>query len=63
MTKREREIMKKYTRTSKWSDGSETLFLSIDHQEFGIETTTKGTRWYRKMLAIALTRMIDKDEE
>ena len=57
MTPREREIKKKYTRII-----NTTLFLSIDHQEFTIEgTDEENIKWFQKMLAIALTRMIEKE--
>lgn len=57
---RERNIRKKYTRISNIS-GENVLFLSIDHQEFKIEITPARVKWFQKMLAIALTRMIEKE--
>jgi len=60
MTKREREIKKKYTRVAKFGD-TPILFLSIDQQEFKIEITPRKVMWFQKMLAIALTRMIEKE--
>lgn len=60
MTKREREIRKKYTRIATIA-GQKVLFLSIDHQEFGVEITPRKAKWFQEMLSIALTRMIDKE--
>ena len=60
MTKREREIKKKYTRVANIADEN-VLFLSIDQQEFKVEITPSKVKWFQKMLAIALTRMIEKE--
>ena len=60
MTLRERNIRKKYTRIAKIA-GENVLFLSIDHQEFGIEITPGKVKWFQEMLAIALTRMIENE--
>ena len=60
MTKRQRRIMDKYTRTANIADEN-VLFLSIDHQEFKIEITPRSVGCFQKMLAIALARMIDKE--
>ena len=60
MTPREREIKKKYTRVTKFGD-MPILFLSIDQQEFKVEITPSKVKWFQKMLAIALARMIDKE--
>jgi hypothetical protein len=59
VTKREREVMKKYTRVG--GTGYKPLFLSIDHQEFEI-VTTRRVKWFREMLAKALTRMIENEK-
>ena len=60
MTPLEREIRRKYTRVSKICDEN-VLFLSIDHQEFKVEITPRKVKWFRDMLAKALTRMIEKE--
>ena len=60
MTKRQRRIKDKYTRIANIADEN-VLFLSIDHQEFGIEITPHKAKWFQKMLAIALARMIAKE--
>jgi hypothetical protein len=60
MTPREREIKKKYTRVANIADEN-VLFLSIDQQEFKVEITPSKVKWFQKMLAIALTRMIEKE--
>ena len=62
MTPREREIKKKYTRLTNIADVN-VLFLSIDHQEFKIEITPRKAKWFQKMLAIALARMIAKEAD
>jgi hypothetical protein len=57
MTKSEREVMKRYTRTR-----YTTLFLSIDNQEFVISGTDReNIKWFQKRLAEALTRMIEAE--
>lgn len=60
MTPREREIKKKYTRVANIADEN-VLFLSIYGQEFKVEITPSKVKWFQKMLAIALTRMIEKE--
>jgi len=60
MTPREREIKKKYTRVTNIADEN-VLFLSIDQQAFKVEITPSKVKWFQKMLAIALTRMIEKE--
>jgi hypothetical protein len=60
MTLRERNIRKKYTRIRKFPNGETALFLCIDQQEFEI-ISGGNQRWFRDMLAIALTRMIENE--
>jgi len=60
MTSRERNIRKKYTRIAKIGEDN-VLFLSIDHQEFKIEITPAKVKWFQKMIAIALARMVEKE--
>ncbi len=62
MTPREREIKKKYTRVANIADEN-VLFLSIDQQEFKVEITPSKVKWFQKMLAIALARMIEKETD
>ena len=59
VTKREREIMKKYTRIE-----YDTLYLVIDHQAFTIAgTDEENIKFFQRNLAIALARVIGKETE
>jgi hypothetical protein len=55
-------MMDRYTRLTNIADVN-VLFLSIDHQEFKIEITPRKAKWFQKMLAIALARMIEKEAD
>ncbi len=60
MTVREREIRKKYTKIVN-RGGAVTLVITIDQQEFQIKTSPQEVVWFRDMLAVALTRMVEKE--
>lgn len=55
----EKQASDQYTRVVKIGD-KWTTFLRIDHQEFCVveQTTAKRAKWFAKMLAIALCRLV-----
>ena len=57
-------IRKRYIRTFKVGDGW-TTYLQIDHQSFCVvdDTTRERARWFGKMLAIALERMLNGSQK
>lgn len=59
MTLAQKAIMEKYTEIRR-VQGERCLFLKSDHQAFEI-LTGPNVAWYRRQLAIALARMIDKE--
>ena len=61
MIKREREIRNKYTLFQ--PERNNALYLVVDQQSFAIlQGCNKAmTRWFQDRLAVALTRMIDKE--
>jgi len=61
MTLRERNIRKKYTLFQ--PERNNALYLVSDNQSFAIlqGCDKQTTLWFRDMLAIALTRMIEKE--
>jgi len=59
-----KEIEAKYTRVVKIG-GKWNAYLQIDHQGFtACEQTTKArAKWFAKMLAIALERMVENERD
>lgn len=55
------KILKRYTRVVKIADKWNT-YLQIDHQGFCVveQTSLKRARWFARMLAAALERLIEK---
>ena len=58
------EVKRKYTKLEKMTDGW-CLYLQIDHQGFLIieATSKKQANWWAEMLAIALKRLIEKNQK
>ena len=54
------QLRRKYTRAVKIADKWNT-YLQIDHQSFCVveQTTEKRAKWYEKMMAVALKRIIE----
>lgn len=64
LTPRQKDLKKKYTRIAEL-DCEHVAFFLVEHQSFSIHdgaTTKKRADYYRDMFAIAIDRMIEKEE-